>query len=179
MMGVMRIGTKTLVFGGHQVLLHPLFVVMAWRRLYHCLPSWREMVCIAIHDWGYWGKPDIDGEQGEQHPMWAAKKVGRWWGARYYNLVAYHSRFLARKDDKPLSRLCLPDKYGVALMPTWLWALLVWLSAEHEEYRHNEKYILWLKPGDSLRAWFRSYKQLCQLWIDTGDPWRTPDRDGS
>lgn len=174
----MRIGTKTLLFGGHQVLLHPLLVVMAWRRLYHCWPSWKEMVCIAIHDWGYWGKPDIDGEQGERHPMWAAKQVGKWWGHAYFLLVAYHSRFLARQDGQELSRLCMPDKYGVALMPAWLWALLVWLSAEHEEYRHNEKYILWLQPGDSLRGWFRNYRQLCQLWIDTGDPWRTPDRGG-
>jgi hypothetical protein len=132
------------------------------------------MVCIAIHDWGYWGKPNLDGPEGEQHPMWAARQVGKWWGADYFCLVAYHSRFLARQDEQPLSPLCLPDKYGVALMPTWLWVVLVWLSGEHKEYRTATKYVLWLQQDQSLWTWFGDYKKRCKLWIETGDPWKSP-----
>ena len=45
----MKLGTKSLLFGCHQFVLHPLFVLVAWWRLYG-RPSWRMVVAIIVHD---------------------------------------------------------------------------------------------------------------------------------
>ena len=38
----MKVGTRSLLFGSHQFMLHPLFVAIAWRRLYGRWPhGWR------------------------------------------------------------------------------------------------------------------------------------------
>lgn len=80
----MRIGTKSLLVGAHQGLWHPFTVLLAWIELYG-LPNWKEAVCIVIHDWGYWGKKNIDGgptltpfdgfdyEEGFYHPCLAGE----------------------------------------------------------------------------------------------------------
>lgn len=57
----MKTGTKSLLFGVHQFIWHPLTVLLAWIKLYGW-PAWEELVCIIIHDWGYWGKSNMDGE---------------------------------------------------------------------------------------------------------------------
>ncbi len=136
----MQIGTKTLLFGNHQFILHPLSVGLAWVRYYHKLPNPKEAVCIIIHDWGYWGKPNIDGTEGEDHPYLAAHWAEKHLGFKYLELCQYHSSFLACKHDCDVSRLCIPDKLGVVLMPIWLIVLLGKLSGETEEYRHAPKY---------------------------------------
>lgn len=136
----MRIGTKTLLYGNHQFILHPLMVGIAWVRIYHKLPNPKEAICIAIHDWGYWGKPNIDGPEGEQHPYWAANWAEKYLGFKYLELCQYHSSFLAKKHDAPVSRLCLPDKYGVIMTPLWLLVLLGRLTGETTEYRNAPKY---------------------------------------
>jgi len=140
----MKIGTKTLLFGNHQFLIHPFFVWLAWVKVYRRLPNWKESICILIHDWGYWGKPNIDGPEGEGHPLWAtlwAKKYldsGNLNGYSY--LCAFHSSTIAKRYDTSVSRLCLPDKVGVALMPICLLVLLGKLTGETREYRNCPKY---------------------------------------
>lgn len=57
------VGTRSLLFGVHQFLWHPWTVYRAWRYLYG-KPTWREVVCIFLHDLGYFGKPNMDGEEG-------------------------------------------------------------------------------------------------------------------
>src|ERR1035437_1297336 len=139
----MNIGTKTLLYGCHQFILHPIFVYTAWIKLYHNLPNPTETLCIIIHDWGYWGKPNLDGPEGEDHPRWAAEFIYRHALSKYgdyYALCMYHSRFQARKHLASVSRLCLPDKLGVALMPTWLWVGLGSLTHEVDEYMAETKY---------------------------------------
>lgn len=49
----LTLGTKTLLFGVHQIFIHTIMVTWAWRRLYKSWPNWREFVCICIHDIGY------------------------------------------------------------------------------------------------------------------------------
>jgi hypothetical protein len=168
----MKIGTKSLLFGGHQFILHPAFVFVAWIRLYKSLPNWKETICIVIHDWGYWGKPNMDGAEGEQHPIWAGAWAEKHLGPQYLELCRYHSRFLARQHDCEVSKLCLADKYGVALMPIWLWVLLCMATGEINEYMSDAKYEI-NKPArarySSPQEWFKSYKKICQKWIDTGD----------
>lgn len=69
----MKIGTKSVLFGVHQFLWHPWTVGLAWRQIYDRWPRWWEWVAIAVHDLGYWGCPDIDGELGQAHPVKGAK----------------------------------------------------------------------------------------------------------
>jgi hypothetical protein len=111
----MQIGTKTLLFGNHQFLIYPFFVWLAWIRIHGKLPNWKEMICIFIHDWGYWGKPNVDGPEGEQHPVWAAwwalrhfdPILNRQWTMRYYHLCMFHSSSMAKKCEQKVSKLCM------------------------------------------------------------------------
>ena len=64
----MKTGTKSLLFGVHQFIWHPVTVLIAWIWLYKRFPSWRELICMFVHDWGYWGKTNMDDEDGEKHP---------------------------------------------------------------------------------------------------------------
>ena len=87
----MNVGTRSLLFGIHQFIWHPIVVWRAWKYLYG-RPTWKEIVCIIIHDWGYWGKPNLDGPEGVEHPLHGANLAMRWFGDRYWNLCAGHSR---------------------------------------------------------------------------------------
>jgi hypothetical protein len=175
----MRMGTKSLLFGCHQFVLHPIFVYSAWVKCYKKLPNPKETICIVIHDWGYFGKPNMDGPEGESHPNWAAcwalnnlDVIGgpQDTSGRYYNLCLCHSRFAARSMGLEVSKLCLPDKIGVGLMPVWLWVGLGKLSGEVHEYMKQDKYeINHLGPnGTSFRTpsmFFRDYKNITKRWL--------------
>ncbi len=74
----MRIGTKSLLYGAHQFILHPLFVALAWRRLYGRWPrDPRIWLAFVVHDWGYWGCSNLDGAEGKLHPWGAARWFSR------------------------------------------------------------------------------------------------------
>ncbi len=64
----MNVGTKSLLFGVHQFALHPILVAMAWWKLYGFPWDPRLWVAFVVHDWGYWGKPNMDGPEGDTHP---------------------------------------------------------------------------------------------------------------
>lgn len=72
----MTVGTKSVLFGVHQFLFHPFTVGLAWRRLYYRWPRWHEWIAIALHDIGYLGKPDMDGDEGQTHPVNGAHLAG-------------------------------------------------------------------------------------------------------
>ena len=134
----MRIGTKILLFGTHNFLLHPLLVLVATRIIWGCWPGWRGVVCIMIHDWGYWGSSHIDGEpQSDGHPRLGAEIAGCLFGLKYRKVVMYHSRTLAKLDKEQTSWLCWPDKAFWLLMPNWLISLLCKLSGELQEYEQT------------------------------------------
>lgn len=133
----MRVGTRSLLFGVHQVIWHPVTVALAWRSLYGAWPSWREAMCIIIHDWGYWGAPNMDGEEGERHPVWAARVAGRWLGPAYADLCLLHSRHYARQLDRPPSLLCWPDKLSLLFDPPWFYLFRARFSGELWEYRQK------------------------------------------
>jgi hypothetical protein len=63
----MKIGTKSILFGAHQFLLHPVFVAWAWIKLYGFPWDPRVWIAFFVHDLGYWGKPNMDGVEGETH----------------------------------------------------------------------------------------------------------------
>lgn len=140
----MNTGTKSLLFGVHQVFIHPVVVAIAWCKLYG-RPTWRELVCILIHDWGYWGAPNMDGEEGEKHPEYGAKLArlldepcliqGHPQHQRYHDLVLYHSRHYARSHGVEPSRLCWADKLSILYEPWWFYLPRAWASGELWEYR--------------------------------------------
>ena len=142
----MNIGTKSVLFGVHQFLIHPVIVFYAWLIIHRSLPTLAELMAIITHDLGYWGLSNMDGLEGSKHPGIAAEFWRRRFGAfgdEVADLIVGHSRFHAKANDLPLSRLFRPDKVATALYPIWLYLLLANLSGEIKEYmrlRGSEKY---------------------------------------
>lgn len=68
----MRIGTKSVLFGAHCFFIHPWFVAWGWYKMYGFPWDPRLWVAFFVHDLGYWGKPNMDGEEGEMHPLFGA-----------------------------------------------------------------------------------------------------------
>ena len=130
----MNIGTKSILFGVHQFAIHPWFVALAWWRLYGFPFDPRLWVAFFLHDLGYWGKPNMDGPEGETHPIWAAMKMLKWFGPEWMAFVRYHSRYLAKRDGQPYSRLCVADKLATGTTPRLLFLVLGNLSGEIYEY---------------------------------------------
>jgi hypothetical protein len=147
----MKIGTKTLLFGDHQFILHPYYAYKAWKKLYGKRPNWKELICIIIHDWGYWGLDEIDGlNGGDDHPYWASTWANNHLEDThestdprfmyYIKLCLYHSEALATRNGEHVSKLYWADKLGTASMPPWLWVGLGKLTGEMENYCSNPKY---------------------------------------
>lgn len=63
----MKIGTKSVLYGGHQFLIHPWFVAWAWWKLFGFPLDPRLWAAFFVHDIGYIGKPNMDGAEGETH----------------------------------------------------------------------------------------------------------------
>lgn len=154
----MQVGTKSLLVGAHQFCLHPLTVVIAWRALYGKWPTWRELVCIIVHDFGYWGCKSMDGEDGCRHPLKGAWMVTGWFDqydspANYYQLCLYHSRHWAAALQKPVSRLYYADKLSFSYIPWWVYVPLTLLSGELWEYRQQTAAAGITYPGCAHREW--------------------------
>lgn len=166
------IGTKSLLYGAHQFLFHPFTVFLAWHELYGW-PSWKECICIFIHDWGYWGCPNMEGEYGKDHPYlgaeiaqhlldnrhWTRSETYRNWywessGNWYYYLCLCHSRTLAAELKMPPSKLCWADKLCVKFDPWWFYLFRVWLSGEKDEYRREADAAGLFPLSKSDREWY-------------------------
>jgi len=70
---ILRVGTKSVLFGAHCFLIHPVFVLIAWIRLYGFPVDPRIWIAFFVHDLGYLGKPNMDGKEGETHPELGAR----------------------------------------------------------------------------------------------------------
>lgn len=192
----MKMGTKSLLYGAHLWFLHPWFVAVAWFKLYGfrwvTCPSTkvrtsifdpRLWLCFLVHDWGYWGCPDMDGERGERHPETGAKIVfgvliiGFTWGVsnRWREFVFYHSRFLAKQDNRTPSLLCVADKLAIALEPWWLYLPRVIATGEIREYMKLAetrnlvgdpagKYSTMNIATDDRRRWHASMTDYVRRW---------------
>ena len=139
----MNIGTRSILFGAHQFLVHPFFVFIAWWRLFGFPRAQRLWVAFIVHDWGYWGKPNMDGEEGESHPELGSRlmgwlfdrehhdpwKLAKKYGAQsWHDFALYHSRFYAKKHGCKHSDLCLADKLATCITPRWLYLICVNLT---------------------------------------------------
>lgn len=178
----MKVGTKSVLFGVHQFLWHPFTVLLAWRKLYGTWPAWWQCIAIFCHDLGYWGKPNMDGPEGELHPVrgaeWAgtAVKFLAWCGWRLRgvksdvamflaDLVAlevmkfsiYHSRYFSFKHGAEPSDLAWADKLCVWYDPAWFYLLRANLSGEIKEYRRNAtKCVPEFLPDSAWLFWYRN-----------------------
>lgn len=188
----MKVGTRSLLFGVHQVALHPFFVALAWRRLYGSWPwGWRVWLLILVHDWGYWGCETMDGPDGKLHPWWAAEFAHRFLDRRPRNrslgrwgrFALFHSRSMARRYGQPVSPLCAPDKLGAVLMPRWLYLFLARLSGELAEYMANADCEAGRAQAIDIstpEAWFdtlRAYLERISFGIVRGEEPGVPPED--
>jgi len=172
----LKVGTKSVLFGAHCFFIHPFFVALAWWRLYGFPWDPRLWVAFFVHDLGYWGKPNMDGEEGEMHPWWGATFMARLVDRRTTNLgtwgefVLLHSRFLAKRYGLRPSKLCAADKLAVALEPWWLYLPRVILTGEIREYmvrRRHGKYAAESRgqaAPTSRREWHRRMSTYCYEW---------------
>lgn len=74
----MNIGTRSILYGAHCWFIHPWFVAWAWVKLYGWPRDFRIWVAFFVHDLGYWGKPNMDGPEGEDHVLLGADLMHRW-----------------------------------------------------------------------------------------------------
>jgi hypothetical protein len=190
----MKIGTRSVLFGAHQFLIHPLFLALAWWRLYGFPWNPRLWVAFVIHDLGYWGKSNMDGEEGESHPLEPAILMSRWfdkytarpcktccrfesnacWDDRTWGAFTLcHSRFVAKRLQREVSRLCVADKMATIMMPAWLYIALTTATGEIREYMDPKlhepaggKYAKECKILTGPFAWFYSMRHYMRGWIN-------------
>ena len=169
----MNVGTKSILFGAHCWFLHPWFVAWAWWRLYGFPFDPRLWAAFFVHDLGYWGKPNMDGPEGETHV-----ELGAWimslFGATWADLSRYHSRFYAKKDGRPFSALCVADKLAIVLTPAWLYLPLARATGEIHEYMElaqqgretGGKYQSMLTWSPDQAEWYANVQRYLVSWIE-------------
>lgn len=167
------VGTRSLLFGVHQFLWHPVTVALGYRALYGRWPNLVHWVAIFLHDIGYWGKPNMDGQEGKLHPelgaLWTFRVIYAFGRLRGHSkdlafvialnamyLALCHSRDAARSRGRKPSELCWADKLAVHFDPEWFYLLRGRLSGEIREFKQNAGGNI---PADaSDRFWLRWYK---------------------
>ncbi len=206
----MRVGTRSVLFGAHQFLLHPLFLAEAWWRLWGWKPvGWwlrgypmmrfalydpRLWVAFFVHDLGYLGAPNMDGEEGERHPFLGARLMsalfdraerakertrapeaapygytfedGTWLG-RWGMFTLLHSRFLAKGYGLEYSPLCVADKQCIVITPAWLYLPMIRFTGEIREYMSQvtTKYKREGRSGLNPRVWHRDMVAYLIRWV--------------
>jgi hypothetical protein len=194
----MKVGTKSVLFGYHCVLIHWMFVARGWFALYgfsrvyighmtlhgvnpEGIPypaSFRKPVrtslwdprlwiVFLIHDLGYWGKPNMDGAEGERHPEWACGKLNAWFGEPWGAFSLLHSRFYAKKIKQPVSPLCYADKLAIVYMPAWLYLPMVHATGEVHEYMKDAQRMIESGGHPDSKAWLRDVKSYVVEWVAT------------
>ena len=159
----MKIGTKSLLFGVHQFLWHPICVGRAWRLLYQRWPNRVEWLAIFLHDVGYWGCSDMDGKCGRNHPKRGARLLYafvKWWtkdellAYSWWLMVVGHSKTYSAICRAPLSPLYYADKVAALMEPAWLYMLRAWMTGEDKEFIANSPV-----QDERLGTWFKWYRE--------------------
>lgn len=150
------IGTKSLLFGAHQFVLHPLFLALAWWKLYGAPLDPRLWVAFIVHDWGYWGKEDMDGDAGQTHPELGGRIMADLFGREWGDFTRLHSRYYAKREGREPSALCAADKLVLLVTPRWLYLPFVKATGEVEEYR--QLWIAWLGKDSTIEEWYEGLR---------------------
>lgn len=191
----MKMGLKSLLFGAHAFWLHPWFVAIAWAKLYGIPWDPRLWIAFIVHDWGYWNKAEMDSPDGEMHPLLGGRimnflfdkqapghlcldtdsnhfcsQCDKWW-----MLSVFHSRYVAKTINHPVSKLCAADKLAVSLTPIWIYVPMAMATGEIWEYMKSSEsrtYNPW--------QWFRLLKiymrQQAYKIINEGNDFVVNDR---
>lgn len=175
----LSIGTRSVLFGAHCFFLHPWFVAAAWTKLYGFPFDPRLWFAFFLHDIGYFGKPNMDGPEGERHVEFGASIMYVLFDSgdtRWHDLCLYHSRHYAKMFGAKPSRLCFADKLAFCYQIKPLYLFMTKLTGELDEYLTNAKY--W-NNGDYVKAGrifaTRWYDDLC-IWIVK---WVDDHKDGA
>lgn len=162
----MKIGTKSILFGAHQFLLHPLFVATAWWKLYGFPFDPRLWFCFFLHDVGYIGKPNMDGPQGKMHPWEVHFYIEALFGRKWADFCLYHSRSIAETYNAEVSPLCVADKYAFCITPRWLYLPMTKLTGEIDEYLDDSDYKE-CNPRDKLTyiLWHSYVNRILHNWV--------------
>jgi hypothetical protein len=151
----MKRGTKSVLFGYHSFWLHPFFVLAALRKNKIKLSVY-WILAAFFHDLGYWGSPNMDGEEGVEHPIKSSRMLWQFFERCKIFAVAevfgklgfvvrflmhledeiiYHSRTIAKRYQRQMSTLGYADKLAFTFYPRWLLRVLYFFSGEFEEYK--------------------------------------------
>jgi hypothetical protein len=169
----MTIGTKSVLFGIHNPIIHGFFVFLAWWRLYGFPYNPKLWLCFLLHDIGYWGCRDLDGIRGKLHPYrganlisllcdsyegWAFKKPSK---SPWYYQSLYHSRYLAGINNSPPSRLCMADKAATIMTPVWLYLFIGKLTGEIYYYMDADKH----RQHMDCEEWLVDIRRNLAVWV--------------
>lgn len=158
----MTLGTKTLLFGVHQIFIHTIMVTWAWRRLYKSWPNWREFVCICIHDIGYWGKPSLKDADGDKHPEFGAKLAGWMFGPGWRDFCLGHSSFYVHRNGIEASKLMAADKYWHCMIPLWFYKILAVPTGEFAHYRGLQHVRQVASIAATDEEWWSNLQRICE-----------------
>lgn len=164
----MKVGTKSVLYGAHCFFLHPWFVALGWWLIYGFPVDPRLWFCFFFHDIGYVGKPNMDGPEGETHPLLGAAIIRRLFGDKWGDFCLFHSRFYARRSGKRFSRLCVADKMAIVVTPSWLYLPMVRATGELDEYMAIQRESKYHEMGfdhSSPYAWHQSVKRYILAWV--------------
>lgn len=161
----MKVGTKTILFGFHNPFIHSYYVLKGWIKLFGFPTDLRIWISIFVHDLGYWGKSNLDGEEGETHPELGGR-IMRVFGEKWESFTLYHSRFYAKNNNSKVSKLCLADKMAIILTPIPLTLFLMRMSDEINEYMSGiDKYDNEEFNYENQYNWSLSVKNFLTHWI--------------
>lgn len=165
----MRVGTKSLLFGVHQVFIHPFVVAYAWYKLFGFPTDCRIWFSFIVHDWGYWGSPNMNGKEGDNHVHLGAKIMKKLFGIDWYYFCLFHSRFYAKSMNAKPSKLCIADKYAIAVEPWWMYLPRAWLSGELKEYlstaKTDKRYNHMDLKTSTAKKWYLSMQRYMRIWV--------------
>ena len=159
----MKTGTKSLLFGVHQFILHPLVVFLAWMLYYKRLPKFYQLCAIVTHDWGYLGLPNMDGDEGSNHPEKAANMwrfFGRF-GEKVAGEILGHSGNYAGKYRVPQSKLFKADKLSVIFFSCYIYIIFSSLSGEIYEYMEISNWKRF-KTKDKIQWFFMTTSKIME-----------------
>ena len=168
----MKIGTKSVLFGAHQFILHPIVIAISWTMLYGLPRDPRLFVAFLVHDWGYVGKGDMDGVEGESHPIRGAAIMRLLFGKAWGDFTLYHSRFYARRRNHPYSRLAVADKLAATILPAWIYVPMVLATGEVQEYMNytsKKEGAACLMDDDAIQnawVWYSELRAYLRQWAE-------------
>lgn len=134
----MKEGTKSVLFGCHNPVMHGLAVLRAWKQEYGSRPEWWQVIGIFLHDIGVWGRQYLsDDEAKKGHWIlgaWNTLYLVLWVGQTIFResykdanrRATYAWLFVAghcpKESGWPESKLARPDKRSWLVAPMWwLW----------------------------------------------------------